>query len=159
MSQFPTSLYYMFPIINLVIALYKVNTHTLKLCLCHKQWSTSQMREKLQWHHLELFGQARQSHRHYCKTVFSVQITLIYWPWKKKISVALHFTLINVIFLNKLVVIAAIMFRLKKKERKKLRWAWSWLHFLSAAFSPNVYCLVVIHKVVTSAAKKRIIKQ
>lgn len=84
MSQFPTSLYYMFPIINLVIALYKVNTHTLKLCLCHQQWSTSQMREKLQWHHLGLFGQARQSHRHYCKTVFSVQITLIYWPWKKK---------------------------------------------------------------------------
>lgn len=84
MSQFPTSLYYMFPIINLVIALYKVNIHTLKLCLCHKQWSTSKMREKLQWHHLGLFGQARQSHRHYCKTVFSVQITLIYCPWKKK---------------------------------------------------------------------------
>lgn len=118
MSQFPTSLYYMFPIINLVIALYKVNTHTLKLCLCHKQWSTSKMREKLQWHHLGLFGQARQSHRHYCKTVFSVQITLIYCPWKKKINVALHFTLINVIFLNKLVVIVAIMFRLKKKKKE-----------------------------------------
>lgn len=118
MSQFPTSLYYMFPIINLVIALYKVNTHTLKLCLCHKQWSTSKMREKLQWHHLGLFGQARQSHRHYCKTVFSVQITLIYCPWKKKINVALHFTLINVIFLNKLVVIAAIMIRLKKKKKE-----------------------------------------
>lgn len=118
MSQFPTSLYYMFPIINLVIALYKVNTHTLKLCLCHKQWSTSKMREKLQWHHLGLFGQARQSHRHYCKTVFSVQITLIYCPWKRKINVALHFTLINVIFLNKLVVIAAIMIRLKKKKKE-----------------------------------------
>lgn len=118
MSQFPTSLYYMFPIINLVIALYKVNTHTLKLCLCHKQWSTSKMREKLQWHHLGLFGQARQSHRHYCKTLFSVQITLIYCPWKKKINVALHFTLINVIFLNKLVVIAAIMIRLKKKKKE-----------------------------------------
>lgn len=119
MSQFPTSLYYMFPIINLVIALYKVNIHTLKLCLCHKQWSTSKMREKLQWHHLGLFGQARQSHRHYCKTVFSVHITLIYCPWKKKINVALHFTLINVIFLNKLVVIAAIMIRLKKKEEER----------------------------------------
>lgn len=118
MSQFPTSLYYMFPIINLVIALYKVNTHTLKLCLCHKQWSTSKMREKLQWHHLGLFGQAWQSHRHYCKTLFSVQITLIYCPWKRKINVALHFTLINVIFLNKLVVIAAIMIRLKKKKKE-----------------------------------------
>lgn len=58
------------------------NSTVLKLCLCHKQWSTNQMREKLQWHHLGLFSQTRQSLRHYCKTVFSAQITLTYWPWK-----------------------------------------------------------------------------
>lgn len=158
MSQFPTSLYYMFPIINLVIALYKVNTHTLKLCLCHKQWSTSKMREKLQWHHLGLFGQARQSHRHYCKTVFSVQITLIYCPWKKNQCCSpFHFNKCHIF--EQACCHSCNYDQVKKRRRKKLRWAWSWLHFLSAAFSLNVYCLVVIHKVVTSAAKKRIIKQ
>lgn len=134
------------------------NSTVLKLCLCHKQWSTNQMREKLQWHHLGLFSQARQSLRHYCKTVFSAQITLTYRPWKStqnQCHSPFHF---NKCHLFEWACCHSCNY-VQVKKRKKLRWAWSWIHFLSATFSLNVYCLVVIHKVVTSAAKKRIIKQ